>query len=42
MTDRFVRRNRFNITTFFQFTIMVLTVTAVLDVVQVVARFFAE
>lgn len=42
MVYRFVRWNRLDVATLFQFTIMMLTVPAVLDVVQVVASFLAE
>lgn len=42
MTDWFVRWNRFYVAAFFQFTIMVLAVSAVLDIVQIVAGLLAE
>lgn len=42
MTDGLVRRNGFNVATLFQFTVMMLTVSAVLHVVQIVSCFLAE
>lgn len=42
MTDRLVGWNCFDVASFFQFTIMVLAISAIFDVIQIISCFLAK